>query len=286
MPITLAILYHLRKVLFTALTVLMTTVIWLLLTDLIMRYPVGSFMLKYLKIWYGFWPMFEHGIRGVMGIYPEKLQAHWIITLCGLGIFFITQVLFLEPGRGWHKRLVHRTVASSYVYVMAALPAAMLTVSMLASMLEAINLWKYLPGQAYHIYGFIFQPQTMVSWITLLVSWSAWSLIFQSKFRKGDRYMQLAGMTYTLFVTASISLGVSAVVQIHLVGFISAYWLSGSYTGMILSASVMLWTLIPALTLIYAGKVYSTQRIELLQDGDQIGCQWFKVPSIASAPAA
>ena len=94
--------------------------------------------------------------------------------------------------------------------------------------------------------------------------------------------MQLAGITYTLFVTSSISMSLAAVVQIHMVGFTSKYYLSGSYTGIMLSGSVMLWTLIPALTLIYAGKSYSLQRIDLIRHGDKVGIQWFKVK--ASTP--
>jgi hypothetical protein len=125
----------------------------------------------------------------------------------------------------------------------------------------------------------------MVIWVTLLVSWAAWSLILQHSFRKGDRYMQLAGMTYCLFIGSAISFGLAAVIQIHLVGFTSSYWLSGSYTGMLISASVMLWTLLPALVLVYAGKVYSIQRIELLIDGDQIGSHWFKIPQLLKQPA-
>ncbi|MFG0248475.1 MAG: hypothetical protein ACF8OB_06280 [Phycisphaeraceae bacterium JB051] len=285
MPLTLAILYHSRKLLFTMLALLMTTVIWLLMADLIIRYPIGAFMLKYLSIWYGFWPMYEHGIRGAMGVYPETLQAHWVITLFGLFSFFITQFLFLEPGRRWREHLIHRTAASSYVYVMAAFPAALLTVSVMTSLLQAAELWQYMPGEAFRAYGCIWMPQTMVIWFTVLVSWSAWSLILEHSFRKGDRYMQLAGMTYCLFIGSAVSFGLSAVIQIHLVGFNSNYWLSGSYTGMLISASVMLWTLVPALVLVYAGKAYSLQRIELLMDGDQVGSHWFKIPSIIKQTA-
>lgn len=283
MPLTLSILYHSRKLLFTLWAFLMTLVIWLLLTDLIIRDPIGAFMLKHLSLWYGFWPMYEHGIRGSMAIYPETRQAHWIITLAGLGIFFITQVLFLEPGRKWRRHLVHRTPASTYVYVMAAFPAALLTVSLLTSVLEAAGLWRYIPGETYHALGCRWFPQAMMTWLTLLVAWSAWARIFETSFRKGDRYMQLAGMTYCLFVASAICLGVASVVQIHMVGFISSYWLSGSYTGIMLSSSVMLWTLIPALVLIYSGKTYSSQRIEIIRDGDMIGSHWFKLPRIATS---
>ncbi|HAI13754.1 MAG TPA: hypothetical protein DCM28_18755 [Phycisphaerales bacterium] len=282
MPMTLAILYHLRKILFTGLVLLMTAVIWLLMADLIIRYPIGAFMLKYLSIWYGFWPMTEHGIRGAMGVYPETLEAHWMITLWGLGVFFMTQFLFLEPGRHWHRHLIHRTPAQSYVYVMAAFPIALLTVSVMTSMVQLAGLWEFLPGEAYHSMGCIWFPQTMVLWITVLVAWTAWSLILQSSFRRGDRYMQLAGMTYCIFIGAAICLGISAVVQIHVVGFTSQYYLSGSYTGMMLSGSVMLWTLIPALMLIYAGKDYSEHRIELIIDGDNMGKHWFNVPKVAA----
>ena len=285
MPMTLAILYHLRKVLFTCLALLMTAVIWLLLADLIIRNPIGAFMLKYLSMWYGFWPMYEHGIRGAMAVYPETVGAHWMITVSGLTMFFITQFLFMEPGWNWQKHLVHRTPAQSYVYVMAAFPAAMVTVALMTSMVELAGLWQYMPGKSYRSMGCIWFPHTMVIWFTLLVSWAAWSLILQNTFRKGDRFMQLAGMTYCLFIGSAICLGISAVIQIHLVGFTSSYWLSGSYTGILLSGSVMLWTLIPALMLIYAGKTYSLNRIELIINGDTLGQHWFKVPSLSSNAA-
>lgn len=285
MPITLAILYHLRKVFFTLLALLMTLIIWLLLADLIMRYPLGAITLKYLNLWYGFYPMFEHGFRGSMGIYPETVDAHLTLTVSGLVMFFITQYLFLEPGKRWKKHLIHRTPANSYVFVMVALPAAMLTVGVMSSILELIGLWKYLPGEAYRSLGCIWLPQTMVLWFTLLISWSSWSKIFERVFRRGDRFMQLAGMTYCLFVASAICMGFSAVIQIHQVGFQSTYWLAGSYTGIILSASVMLWTLIPALTLIYASKSYSLNRIDLIKDGDQIGKQWFNAPTPVAALA-
>lgn len=285
MPLTLAILYHLRKVLFTFLALLMTAVIWLLLADLIIRNPIGAFMLKYLSMWYGFWPMYEHGIRGAMAVYPETVEAHWVITIFGLLMFFITQFLFMEPGRNWQSHLVHRTPAQSYVYVMAAFPAAMVTVSLMTSLIQLAGLWEYLPGEPYKSLGCIWMPQTMVIWFTLLVSWAAWSLIMQNSFRKGDRFMQLAGMTYCLFIASAISLGVAAVIQIHMVGFISNYWLSGSYTGILLSGSVMLWTLIPSLMLIYAGKVYSLKRIELIIDGDTMDQHWFKIPKLVNSAA-
>ncbi len=275
MPHTLRILFLLRRVLFTAVAVLMTLTVWLLLADILMRHPLGAFTLKHFSIQHGFWPILDHGFRGAMAVYPETLAAHWAITLLGLGIFCLTQFLFLNPTIGWLDSLIHRTPLPSSSIILGAFPMALLSVGAMSIALEAVDLWQWLPGPTFRAYGCLWLSPTLLLWFSLLVSWAAWSVWLQRRLRHGDHYMHMASMIYALFVVAGLEIFAGGLIHLKQVGLTSSYWHSGTYTGLILASSVLLWTLGPGLILIYAAGQYCTRRRELIHAGDAMGKQWF-----------
>jgi len=256
MPLSLRILYATRRFSFIAVTLIMTTVLWLLFMDLVMRNPVGSIMIEYLRQWYGYYFMFDHGIRGMMGIYPASLSAHWIFTIVGLTTFFGSQLFFLLPRRDWTADLLRHKQMSLLSCGMAAVPSAVLTVGFVAMIAEACGYWSSLPAVTEYRSGFRILPSAHSSVPVLIVSWVFWFVFIRAHKKWGDRLLQRAILLYYLFVVAGLQLLISGVLQVIFRGFDSTFWDYGTYTAMGTSLSVMLWTLIPGLALIYQLRSY------------------------------
>ncbi len=260
MPLSLLLLFRLRRLGFAIVAVILTGSVWLLMMDIVMRYPRGSVMLKWMEIWYGQYPMFSHGIRGMMGIYPASLPAHWLSTGAGLLAFILSQWFLLRsPGEPWRVQLLATGPMPPLVRAMGALPMAVLTVGASSMVLEALRFWGDLPLPRVYVLGFKFYPTAWIALILLLGSWWGWTRWLKRRWAFHDRYVQLGGLVYYLFVASGLLLLLGGFMQILSVGFVGNFWENGSYTAMGTSLSVMLWTLAPALTLVYYAGDYQRE---------------------------
>lgn len=253
---TLNVLYRTRTFSFTLVLLIITTMVWLLLTDLMFRYPIGGMMLWYLKLKWGFWPAVDHGTRGLIGVYSVSKEAHWFTTMLGLLAFFATQVLFIRPGPGWAAALLKGGRPHMLRVVAAAFVAAGLTTGFVAMVLELAGCWSQLKGEPLAFDGFVFKPSFWIALPVLLGSWVFWSGLLAWCWRGDDRFMHMTRFLYQTFLAAGLLLlwaGLHEASQ----GFLGQYWVRGTFTSAEVAFAVMLWTLMPAVTLLYAAERYS-----------------------------
>ncbi|TWU39350.1 hypothetical protein [Novipirellula artificiosorum] len=206
---------------------------WLLLIVGLLCFAIG--------VWYLLLaPPFEMaGAHGTpLTFLEEEVEKNTLIVVGG---FLLTQWLFLCP----HGRLkMHLTDSGRPMWlslVCAALATAMLSIAMIATLLEIPNLWGP------------FIENMSVAWTVIGILWLIWIGVFFVYWRGVDRMDSMTRMIRLLIKGSILELLVA--VPVHVAVWDrekECYCSRGSYTGIVLGTTVLLWAFGPGLVLLFA----------------------------------
>lgn len=261
MSYTFRFIFFFRRLVFVITALIMAIILWLLVTDILIRVPIGAKALKLLELWTGYWLLPEHGIRGILGFYPATRIAHLGMSAVGLMSFVVSQMLFELPLRNYIHHLTHRGRLPWINAIGLAGPLAMLTVGAASLVLEYMGRWSQYVVAAGGVsdrryFGMIFQPTFWIALPILIGSYFFWLLLIRSIKLPGTFFFQRTQFLYGIFVAATIELFIAGMIQSVSYGFGGSYFDRGTYTSICASGAVALWTLLPALRLTYAGQDY------------------------------
>lgn len=262
MSVTFRLIYMSRKIAFAVVMLIMAVVLWLIVTDILVRVPIGSLTLRHLSIWTGHWLLPDHGIRGIMGLYPASRIMHLLMSVIGLFFFILSQSLFELPLRGYLQNLTQHGRLRWANAIGLAMPVSGLVLGAAAILLEHLGLWSQyivLAGGVgdRQVMGLIVQPTFWISLPVLVGSFLVLAPVFRFMPLRSTRYQQRAQILFTLFVVATLELFLAGMIQSVSYGYGGQFYNRGTYTTICIGAAVTMWTFIPALRLIYAGQDYA-----------------------------
>ena len=185
--------------------------------------------------------------------------AYDINVVIVLGLLLFAQWAFLRPGKGWKVRMatVGRPLKTS-VFA-AGVIAMLLTVGFVALLLELPNWWEgIMEVESYWGIACV--------WITMLIIWGIWFCIFFVYWRQGDRYTQLGKMIRGLVAGSILEIIIAVPVHIWATRQRECYCCRGTYTTLVLAATVLIWAFGPGVVLLY---LREKRRIEKLNAFDQ-----------------
>ncbi len=194
------------------------------------------------------------GLEGVMGLFAEHQSTYFFSATIVAGFFLLSQWLFLCPSHGWRIRIHDNGRPLRLSVMVAALMAALLSVGFLATLAELIGVWDKLIRAYNHGTQ---NGMTFRSWPLLLVLaalWALWAVIFFLYWRADSRGTQLERTLRVLFAGSILELLVSAPVHVMILRSKSkgeCYCETGSYTGLVLGGTVLLWTFGPGIVLLF-----------------------------------
>jgi hypothetical protein len=159
-----------------------------------------------------------------------------------LGIFFLTQFLFLAPRQSWPIYLSTQGTPMRRTAIVGAALAAVLTLGTIATVLEAVTIWDSID-----------QYLNWPIFITVAgLVWTAWVPVFWLLQKKGsDRYGGLVRVVRWLVVGTVLELFVSASVQAFLPDRHSCFCGRGSFVGLVFGVPLLFWAFGPALALVF-----------------------------------
>jgi hypothetical protein len=194
------------------------------------------------------------GLLGVMGFWCT--EGNYAIWAAGyLGIFLITQWFFLGPRGSWRVRLSAGGRPLRLSILCAALMAALLTVGLLAVLDETTGVWHTLafaaPSDGVKDSDGL-EPLIWPVATALGISWLAWAIIFFVYWRRGNQADPLGGMLRALMGGSILELLIATPVHVLVLrSNDKCYCERGSYTGLVLGGTVLLWTFGPGLVLLF-----------------------------------
>lgn len=236
---------------------------WWLLGAVLICWLAGIFWV-FNTVW-PHWPVFSSGgrldgmaygwgLEGVLGIYERHRQNYLFFATIVVGVFLLSQWLFLRPARGWSIRLDETGRPLRLSVLTAALIAALLSAGLLATGAEWIGIWNKLVMS--HAATSVSGPETRCWPVLLEVAalWTLWTVIFFLYWRNGNRGTQLGRMLRGLFAGSILDLLVAAPVHVLILQSKSkgrCYCKTGSYTGLVLGVTVLFWTFGPGIVLLF-----------------------------------
>jgi len=206
---------------------------------------------------YGFYPDYfteQLGFYGVLGtpvmlpfLFELKTAGVWVQPVVWLGIMLLTQWLLLMPGRGVGKRLMNTTPLRGWrrrlTVTAAAFMAMILSLAALATALEVPDAWTWVYDELW--------PNWTLLWLIMLAVWAAWGVVLWCYSRHRDEWTWLSRVTRALLAGSVAETMVATAVHAFVYDRDDCYCARGSYTGMVLGGSVLLWALGPAVVLLY-----------------------------------
>jgi hypothetical protein len=185
--------------------------------------------------------------------------AYGINVAIVIGLLLLAQWAFLRPGKGWTIRMVTVGRPLKTSIFAAGVIAMLLTVGFVALLLELPNWWEGIMGVDSY-WGII------CVWITMLIIWGIWSWIFFVYWRQGDRYTQSGRMIRGLVAGSILEIIIAVPVHIWATRQRECYCCRGTYTTLILAATVLIWAFGPGIVLLY---MREKRRIEKLNAFEQ-----------------
>ena len=239
---------------------------WLLLLGAIGCWAGGA-----LWVLNPYWPRVEFGwlepqtpagLVGVLGYFVDDGGVYLALAATYLGALLLAQWCFLAPRRWWRVNLTATGRPMKRSILAASLMAAMLTVGLLAALLELPGWWESLlefmprygqtPGSEMNYWPGV---------IALAVAWALWGVIFTIYWRQGDRYTQLGRMVRGLIAGSILELIVCIPAHVWVMRQRDCYCVRGTYTGLVFAGTVLLWAFGPALILLFLREKYRRQQL-------------------------
>ncbi len=158
-----------------------------------------------------------------------------------LGVLLLAQWMFLRPRSGWKVRMAETARPMKTAVAAAAFMAMMLTLAPTAVILELFDVWDVLMDdeRAHYVVA------------ALAILWLLWAIVFYFYWKTGTRLQQLQTMTRRLIAGSFLELVVATGVFVWREDSHDCYCARGSYTGLIFSATVMIWAFGPGLLFLF-----------------------------------
>jgi len=187
-------------------------------------------------------------------IIGDSELLYGINLLVILGLLLLGQWAFLRPGKGWTKQIltVGRPLKSSVIAAGAA--AMLLTTGLIALLLELPDWWQEIvnPDNTCGAFGIF---------ASMLAIWGIWTWIFFVYWRQGDRYTQLGKMIRGLVAGSILETIIAVPVHIWATRQRECYCCRGTYTTLILAATVLIWVFGPGIVLLYMREKYRQAKL-------------------------
>lgn len=179
-----------------------------------------------------------------------EMPSYYASTALVLGEGLILQCLFLRPRRGIALRLTETGRPLKGAAIAAGLMGSLLTVGLVATLLEIPNWWESMGS--FSLIG---------SWVAIAVLWIVWGVIFAVFWKAGDEYTRLTRIIRGLLAGSVLELLVAAPVQAMVVSQKrECYCARGSYTGLVLGGTVILWLFGPGIVLLFLREKHRRER--------------------------
>ena len=185
-----------------------------------------------------------------------KLWDYLFDSMLFLGLFLLTQWMFLRPRRGWTFKLTSKGRPMPVSIVAAAFITMLLTVGFAATLLELPFWWG---ADLVEPTG----PYLGWLWLAMVLIWGVWSVIFFLYWRQGDRYTQMGKVIRGLVAGSFLELFVATAVYVwdpHKQQD-ECYCARGSYTGRVFGGTVLMWAFGPGIVLLFLREKYRMQKL-------------------------
>jgi hypothetical protein len=175
----------------------------------------------------------------------------WVRTLCViiyLGLFLMTQWLFLCPRRIWKLKLEPSGRPMKRAAVGAGFAASLLSVGLLYSVLDLIS-----P---------VADSGDVGKWVFFLIPvglWCFWSVIFGVYWRRSDYYTWVGRVIRGLIAGSVLELFVA--VPIYATRQEECYCARGSYAGLVFGTTVLLWAFGPGVFLLFVKEKHRREKL-------------------------
>lgn len=200
------------------------------------------------------------GLMGtVLGLYQVMGNSGELGYLANLivvvGLLLLAQWSFLRPGKNWKVRMLGEGRPLKTSIFAAALMAMLLTTGLITLIMEIPNWWQPLMENdgklvvAFSIYA------------VMGVVWGIWAWIFWVYWKQGDRYTQLGKMIRGLVAGSILEVIVAVPVHIWATRQRECYCCRGTYTTLVLGATVLIWAFGPGIILLYWRETYRREKL-------------------------
>jgi hypothetical protein len=200
-------------------------------------------------------------IGTVLSIARESKPAYGINVVIVLGLILLAQWAFLRPSKGWTIRMVTVGRPLKTSVFAAGVIAMLLTVGFVALLLELPNWWQGIMGTESYC-GII------CVWIAMLIIWGIWSWVFFVYWRQGDRYTQLGKMIRGLVAGSILETIIAVPVHIWATRQRECYCCRGTYTTLVLSATVLIWAFGPGIVLLYMREKHRIEKLNAFEQDE------------------
>ena len=174
-----------------------------------------------------------------------------------LGLFLLTQWMFLRPRRGWTIRLAQSGRPLKTAVVGAAFTAMLLSYGAVALLMEIPGWWLNNADGSYGCSDGELAHKVIVL-LGPVAFWIVWAIVFYLYWRQGDHYTKIGRMIGGLLAGSLLELMVATGVYLwdpHNQQE-ECYCVRGSYMSLVFSGTALLWVFGPGIILLFMHKKY------------------------------
>jgi hypothetical protein len=179
-------------------------------------------------------------------------------------LFLITQWAFLMPRGKWRLTTIGETRPSRLAAWSAAFIGTLLSVGLIATVMDFAGWWLSLTTGAVEVDGFDsnHHAQTFLwLWPIILCIWCFWAVVFGSYFRSVERYTGLTRVIRWLIGGTILEMVIAVPAFASTVKQDECYCQRGTYTGVAFGATAILWFFGPGAFLLYWREKRRLERI-------------------------
>lgn len=245
---------------------------WALLAAALLCWLLGGFWL--LNVAWPEWDIFGTlfsarietgaGLHGVMGWtfkdFDNTKAPYLAVAAIYLGVFLLTQWFFLLPRGTWRLRVAGDGRPMAVSLVIAGLLAALLSMAFLATLLHLTGRWTAFAFQSEGGQPSL-QSRLAPPLLTLAGLWLVWAFVFLVYLRQGDHYTRAGKILRGLFAGSVLELLVAGPAHVFVNRNQDCYCVQGSYTGLVLGGTVLLWCFGPGVALLFLRECERRERM-------------------------
>jgi hypothetical protein len=232
---------------------------------------VGGILFTIAGIVWAILPLLLSGFDDCAGLFGTPLIANSFAGNCEtfycvnvifvFGIILLAQWGFLRPSKGWAIQTADVGKPLKTSVFAAALMATFLTTGFISLLLEFPNWWEVVMGKESDSTFF----NSLIVWAVMLLIWSIWSWVFFVYWRQGDRYTRSGKMIRGLVAGSVLETIIAVPVHIWATRQRECYCCRGTYTTLVLSATVLIWAFGPGIILLYMREKRRVEKLNALE---------------------
>lgn len=185
----------------------------------------------------------KHGNLGLCGtpvVLFSPQENRWGYLAAGIafaGVFLLMQYLFLLPRGSWRIGVQAEGRPMLLSAVGAGFAAVLISVGLLATLLEIPNWWK--------------QLDPWLIWGGIVLLWAGWTVAFAVYWRDMDHHTAIARTMRFLVAGSVLEMLVAAPVHALVYSRDECYCARGSYTGLVFGGTAIVWLFGPGVYLLW-----------------------------------